>query len=266
MVINRLGVQFLTGLRGNVGFVRDTADHAFVWTDEVTNTPNTSGTFGAFTMQPRTGQSATRFTRQLLRQAPESIENLIRNKVASIHARGVQRAALFGSGTGNEPRGIANTPGVNTVPAPGLGANGGAPTYDFMVDHETEIFVDDADVDGMGYVTSARVRGRLKKTQQFASTNGLAVWSGGVQGEVNGYAAYATNDVRTDRTKGSGVNLHEVYFGAWPKLMIGEWGVTEITVDELTEAPTRVKVMGYQLIDVGIETPSSFCYSAEAAP
>jgi HK97 family phage major capsid protein len=260
MLLTRLGAQFLDGLRDDLSFVTQTGAASFVWGTEIVNTALTSLTLGNRNMSPKVGQSATTFSRQFLRQSSVGVENMVRSDLLNVHARGIQRAALHGTGTGNEPRGVANQAGVAIVP---FGTNGALPTYDFMVDLETEVAADNADEGTLAYVTTPRGRGRLKKIPALANTANIPVWTGGRDGEMNGYGAYTTSDVRGDLTKGSGTNLNAIFFGAWDQLVIGEWGAAEIMADPYTSGPTIIKVTGYQLIDTQVRYPEAFSVSVD---
>lgn len=264
MVLNGLGAQFVGGLQGDFALTAQTGAGSFTWGAETANASLSSLTIAQRLGQPKVGQSATTFSRQMLRQSVESIEGIVRNDLLAIHARGVETAAYNGSGTSNQPRGIINVVGVNTV---ALGTNGAVPTYAMAVDMETEVAVDNADLGALGYVTTPRVRGTLKKTQQFSGTNGMPVWTGGFEGELNGYKAYATNLMPQTLTKGTSVgSCHAAIFGDWSSLYVLEWGAAEIMVDPLTSGPALVKVMSYQLIDIVTRFPESFTVVTDITP
>ena len=57
-----------------------------------------------------------------------------------------------------------------------------------------------ADGGSLGYLTNSKVRGRLKRTQQFTGTNGAPVWQGS---ELNGTRAIVSNQVPSNLTKGT---------------------------------------------------------------
>ncbi len=264
MVLGRTAAQFVNGLQGDFALTVQSASGSFTWGSETANAALSSLVLAQRVGSPKVGQSATTFTRQLMRQSTEAIEPLVRRDILAIHARGVETAAYNGSGAANNPRGVLNTVGVNLV---ALGANGAAPTYNMAVDMETEVAADNADADGMAYITTTRTRGTLRKTQVFAGTNGAPVWTGGRDGEVLGYPAYATNLMPSNLVKGSsGAVCHSALFGDFSSLYVLEWGASEIMVDPLTSGPAIIKVMSYQLVDILVRYPESFSVVLDILP
>lgn len=264
MVLGRTQAQFVSGLQGDFALTVQTAAGSFAWGAETANAALSSLVLAQRVGSPKVGQSATSFTRQLMRQSVEAIEPIVRRDLLAIHARGVETAGYNGSGATNNPRGILNTVGVNLV---ALGANGAAPTYDMAVDMETEIASDNADADGMAFITTPRVRGKLRKTEVFTGTNGAPVWTGGRDGELIGYPAFATTLMPGNLTKGTSNGIcHSAIFGDFSSLYMLEWGAAEIMVDPLTSGPAIIKVMSYQLIDVLVRYPESFSICVDILP
>lgn len=264
MVLGRTRAQFVSGLQGDFALTVQTGSGSFAWGSETANASLSSLTLAQRVGSPKVGQSATTFTRQLMRQSVEATEPLVRGDILKIHARGVETAGYNGSGAANNPRGILNTVGVNLV---ALGTNGAAPTYAMAVDMETEVASDNADADGMAFITTPRVRGTLRKTQEFSGTNGVPVWTGGQDGQLIGYPGYATNLMPSNLTKGSSNGIcHSAVFGDFSSLYMLEWGAAELMVDPLTSGPAIIKVMSYQLIDVLVRYPESFTVCVDILP
>lgn len=264
MVLGRTQAQFVNGLQGDFALTVQTGSGSFTFGAETANAALSSLTLAQRTGSPKVAQSATTFTRQFMRQSAEAVEPLVRRDILAIHGRGVETAAYSGSGAANNPRGVLNTVGVNLV---ALGTNGAAPTYNMAVDMETEVAADNADVDAMAFITTPRVRGTLRKTQQFSGTNGVPVWTGGRDGDLIGYPAYATNLMPSNLTKGSSNGIcHAALFGDFSSLYVLEWGAAELMVDPLTSGPAIIKVMSYQLIDILVRYPESFTVVLDILP
>lgn len=264
MVLGRTQAQFVNGLQGDFALTVQTGSGSFAWGAETANAALSSLTIAQRLGQPKVGQSATSFTRQFMRQSAEAVEPLTRRDILAIHGRGVETAAYNGSGAANNPRGVINTVGVNTV---AIGTNGGVPTYNMAVDMETEVAADNADADAMAYITTTRVRGTLRKTQEFSGTNGAPVWTGGRDGVVLGYPAYATNLMPSNLTKGTSVGTcHAAVFGDWSSLYVLEWGAAELMVDPITNGPAIIRVLSYQLIDILVRYPESFTVVTDITP
>lgn len=265
LVTARMGAQMIGGLNGDVGFVEQTAAGTATWGAETANASLSSLTLGLRTMAPKILQSATTYSRQLLRQSVIDVENLVRNDLLTIHALELDRAALVGTGLTNQPRGITNTSGVDSTVVGG--ATGAQPTYENVVALQRQVAAANGFDGRLGYVMSPRVAARLALTQQFASTNGVPVWAGPLtDGIVAGLPAVSSNQIPQNIVKSTSNDTGPVIFGDWSALMIGEWGAAEILVDPLTSGPAVIKVMSIQMVDVLLRYPAKFAVMPDARP
>jgi len=266
MVLDRLGVTWLRDLNGNVAIPSATGSASSYWVAENGATPESQPTFGQVSLTPKTVGAFTDYSRRLLLQSSLDIEAFVRADLADILAQAIQFAAITGTGASNEPLGLLNTSGIGSVAG---GTNGGAPTYDHMVDLESAVAIANADVGTMAYLTNAKVRGKLRKTQEFASTNGKAVWTSGSErgvGEVLGYDAVVTNAVPSNLTKGTASGIcSAIAYGNWADLMIGMWGGLDIMLDPYTGATSGTKrVIALQDVDVAVRRVASFAAMKDA--
>ena len=263
----QLGATYLSGLDGPVTFPKQTGAGTFSWMGENPGAPVSLSelALGTVSLSAKTGMSSTKFSRQLLRQAQVvDVENLVRNDLAQIHALGIDAAGINGPGTANQPLGILNTSNVGVV---ALGTAGAIPTFNDMVALEVKAEKSNAVTGPMGYLTTPGIKGTLKTTQVFASTNGVPVWLGGEEGEVNGYRAYSTNQVPSNLTKGASTACHAVLFGEWRAEMIGEWGAMEVLLDPFTLAGYgMIAVTSFQMVDVALRHAESLNAIKDALP
>lgn len=263
----QLGATYLSGLDGPVTFPKQTGAGTFSWMGENPGAAVTvsEATLGTISLSAKTGMSATKFSRQLLRQAVVDVENLVRSDLATIHALGIDQAAINGSGVSNQPTGILTNTSIGVV---ALGTNGGTPTFTDTVKLESTVETANANTGPMGYLATPGIKGTLKTTQVFASTNGVPVWLGGEEGEVNGYRAYSSNQVPKNLTKGTSTTVcHAILFGAFQNVMIGEWGAMEVLIDPYTLAGYgMIAVTSFQMLDVALRYPESFAAIKDALP
>lgn len=267
MMVRRMGATILSGLRDSVALPRQTATSTFAWVAETpgSDVSDSDSTFDQVTLTPKTAQVSTGYSRQLLRQSSIDIENFVRNDLARVNAVGLDNAAINGTGASNQPTGIRNQTDVATV---AIGTNGGAPTWVHIVQMETEVAQDNADVGALGYLTNAKVRGKLKQTEK-ASNTAQFVWSDTSildgMGEMNGYKAGVSNAIPSNLTKGAGSSLSNVTYGNWNDLLIGEWGVMELITD-----PYRLKKQGvievtsFLMADIAVRHGESFSIIEDA--
>jgi HK97 family phage major capsid protein len=260
MVLDRLGVTWLRDLNGNIAIPSQTGAATSYWVAENGAPTESQQTVGQMTLSPKTVGAFTDYSRRLLLQSSLDVEAFVRADLAAILALAIQLAAINGSGASNEPTGLLNMSGIGSVAG---GTNGAVPTYDHMVDLESAVAIANGDVGTMAYLTNAKVRGKLRKTQEFASTNGKAVWTSGRErgiGEVLGYDAVVTNAVPSTLTKGTAVGIcSAIAYGNWADLVIGMWGGLDIMLDPYSLSTTGAKrVVALQDCDVNARQVASF--------
>lgn len=262
-----LGALQLPDLVGDVAIPSKTAGAAAYWVAEGGGITEGSITFGQVPLTPKTVGSMVDYTRKLLKQSSPAIEGIVRADLAAGLGVELDRVSVNGSGANNEPTGILYTNGIGSVAG---GANGAAPTYDHMVDLESSVADVNAALGALAYLTNTKVRGKLRKTQEFASTNGKPVW-GPMPGEdgfglVNGYRAAASNNVPSNLNKGTSVGVcSAVVFGNWADLMIGMWGGLDVLVDPYTlSASGGVRVVALLDVDVAVRRAVSFAAMKDA--
>lgn len=267
MLVRRMGAQVLGGLKGDLSFPAQATGSAFSWVAETpgSDLADSDATFGQVTMAPKTGQSTTGYSKQLLAQSSLDVEMFVRNDLTLAAAIGIDLAAIAGTGASNQPTGILNTAGIGDVAG---GTNGLAPTWDHIVDIETEVAIDNADIGTLGYLTNAKVRGKLKKTFVDAGS-GERVWGKGMEagfGELNGYRAGVTNQVPSDLDKGTSTGVcSAIIFGNWADLLIGEWGAMEILVDPYSKKKQGlIEVTSFCMADIAVRHAESFAAMQDA--
>lgn len=266
-MVTRMGATVISGLVGNVEIPRQTGASTTYWLAEKGDPTESNATFDKVSLKPKTIGALSSVSRNLLLQSSMNVEAFVRNELAVSLALGIDLAALCGTGTNNQPTGIANMSGICTVEG---GTNGGSLTFDKLIDMETQVATANADVTNMYYLCNAATIGFLKKIK---NTSGDYIWKpiteavrNGFPGEVNGYAVGRSNQVRSGLEKGTSNNCHEIYFGNWADLLIGEWGFLEIDVNRYGDAwkSGGVEIRALQTIDIAVRHPKSFCLFSDA--
>ena len=259
MLVTAMGARMLTGLQGNIAIPRQTGGATAYWVAENNAPTESQPTVDQVTMAPKTVGAYTDISRRLTLQSSIDVEAFVRTDLATVLALAIDLAAISGTGASNMPRGILATPGIGSVAG---GPNGAAPTWQNMVDLETAVAVANADIGTLGYLTNAKVRGKLKTTSKVSGQNGF-IWE---DGEVNGYKAGVTNQVPSNLTKGTAVGIASaILFGNWSDLMIGQWGTLDLLVDPYTGSTAgTVRVVALQDVDVAVRTAVSFAAMQDA--
>ncbi len=265
MVVMAAGATMLTGLVDNLQFPRQTGANTLTWVGEnpSSGNANTKAALDIVTMNPKTAQIDTAFSRRLLAQNSFDVEQFVRNDLALVGAIGLDSVALNGSGSSNQPLGILNTSGVGSV---AMGTNGGLPTWAKMVAFLSAIQAANADVGDFSWVFTPEVVGDLLT---ITKASNYPVFLMDDNNKVINFASQTTNQLPKNLTKGStSGTCHAAILGVWPQLLIGEWGgALDILVDPYTSATQNmINVHAFMMVDVACRHPASFCASLDITP
>ena len=237
-----LGVTSLTGLSGNVAIPRQTGAATAYWVAESGSPTESNQTVDQVNMSPKTVGAFTDYSRRLMLQSSIDVEQMIRQDLATVLALEIDRVGLYGLGNSNQPLGIKLTTGINTKD---FAAN--TPTYAEVVEMESLIAADNADIGAMAYLMNATMRGALK-TKDKGTDTGAYVFEPG--GTVNGYNAVVSNQVASN----------DVFFAVWSQLIMGMWSGLDLTVDPYTHSTSgTVRVVALQDVDFAVRHPEGFC-------
>lgn len=260
LMVRALGARFVTGLQGNVDYPTITRGSAPTEKAENAAADEYSFTTGSKSLTPNRLPVTADLSLQWIIQSSVDAEMETRNLLAFEIASRMDAMAINGSGASNQPTGILNTSGIGAV---AIGTNGGAPTRDHIINLETEIATDNADVASLNYLTTPGVRGKLKQTATDAGS-GLFVW-GETAAAMNGYGASVSTNVPSTLTKGTGTNLHAILFGNFADMIVGQWGGFDIVIDAATKATTGLRVITINTFyDVLVRHAESFAAVTDA--
>ena len=237
-----LGVTILSGLTGPVGIPKQTGASQVYWKGEGVAVAETEPSVGQVTMTLKEMSAWTRFSRSLMLQSSIDVESFVRNDLVTVMALEQARVALYGLGSASQPEGLKLTTGINTKD---FAAN--QPTYAELVDMETQVAADDADIGTMGYVTNATIYGGFKTTEKAANTAQFVLEPGGT---VNSYGVTRSNQVESG----------DVFFGVWSQLVLGLFGAVDLQVNPYSEDKEgNIRVVAHQAIDYAVRHPQAFC-------
>lgn len=242
----------MAGLVGNVDIPKQTSANQAYWVGEGGAPTAGSPGLDQISFTPKTVGAYTDITRRLLKQATPDAESIVRDDILKVMALEIDRVAIYGTGGEFQPKGVKNYTGINAVTFGSNGGGAGAPSFKELVQMETEIALDNADVDNMSYAFNAAIRGYAKTTLKFPSVNGSqAIWEPG--NTVNGYETDVSNQIASG----------DVFFGNWLDLVIAMWGGLELTVDPYSLSTSGgLRLIALQDIDINLRRVESFCYGA----
>jgi HK97 family phage major capsid protein/HK97 family phage prohead protease len=261
MMVQQLGARMLTGLVGPVTIPTQATAGQSYWVGEGEDVTESNMTFGQISLALKTVGAIQRYTRELMMQSDLSVENLIREDISQILALSLDRAALAGTGTSNQPRGILNTSGIGSV---ALGTNGGQPTWAAIVNVTKAIKKANAMLGEIQWLGNADVESKLMTTPKQASgVEGNFILSDPGNGDLRlrGYRFYSSEQVPSNLTKGTGTGLSALIAGVWSQLIIGQWGVPEIQANIYSDqvwGSGAVSIRGLMSADIVLRHRPSF--------
>ena len=244
-VLDQAGATILTGLQGNIAIPRQSGAATAYWVAEGGAPTESQQAIQQVSMVPRTCGAFTDISRKLLIQSSIDVEQMVRNDIAKVIALEIDRAALYGTGSSNEPLGLHNTSGIGTE---SITANN--PTFAQVVNMESDVAAANALMGNLAYITGATIRGAMK-VKAKDSGSGLFLWDG--NNTVNGYNAYMSNQVEAG----------DLWFGNWSDCIIGYWSSLDLLVDPYTHSTSgTIRITALQDVDVAFRHAASFSLGA----
>ena len=270
-IMRQMGMTSLTGLVGNVDIPKQIAGvtdgTSVYWVPEDADVGQIDAQFGLVKFRPKNAGSYMYVTRSMLLQSSIGMDNFTRRELAIALALGMDRAAIEGTGTNDEPLGIINTPGVNPII---FGPNGDVATHPRLVSFETKIAQANADERTMGWAMNPKMRGELKSREKFPGTTGQTLWQearlGTNRGYVNGYRVGVSNQVPGNLVKGTGTGLSALIFGDFSRLVCAEWGTYELAADpyhKFLAGGVRVRII--HTCDIQVTQEKAFSVATDVA-
>jgi HK97 family phage major capsid protein/HK97 family phage prohead protease len=237
----------MSGLVGTMDIPKKTDRAKAYWLGEGQDAQETGMDFGQITITPKTVAAYIDITRKLLNQSSPDAEMLVRNDLRDAVGEAIDIAAIYGTGTQYQPRGLKNYNGMNAVDF----AAQQAPTFANLVAMETEIAADNADVNSMAYLMHSRLRGYMKTTPKFGSGTETTIWEPG--NTVNGYRAEVTNQLNAD----------DMFFGNFADFLIAMWGGLDMIVDTASLSKSGgTRIVVFQDVDFALRRLESICYGS----
>ncbi|WHZ30066.1 MAG: hypothetical protein OJF51_004868 [Nitrospira sp.] len=275
MVTVRAGATLMQGLTGSpVTIPKQLTSSSLYWIGQNANITQSDPTFGQVQMTPKTLAARAQYSNLLGILSNPQMEQIIRNDFMQIAALELDRVALRGSGSSNQPLGVANAAGVSNY---AIGTNGGA----LQIDHLYDLIgaLDDADIplDSLAVITHPKALRKLKKSRvaQFSGDTGGSyilppLLTDEALSKAIGLQCLSTTQLPVNLTKGSSSDCTEVYCGNWADLLIGQWGSVEILATNIggnAWAQNAIEVRLIMNVDVQVRHAQSFvlCNDARTA-
>lgn len=245
------GAQTLPMETAQVTLARVEGDPTAYWRGEHAAITESDMAFGAINLKARTLAAMVRVSVELLEDAL-NLSQVVENALSQALALELDRAALFGSGTGDEPLGLRNWTGVNVVD---LGANGAAPTFADFSKAVQKIWERNGPDAGLAVIMAPRTAGDLDR---LTDSTGQPLRP---PASFEALRKLVTNQVPVNLTKGTATNASVAFVGAFSELLIG--ARTNLTIEASRQAgdafgKLQVLVRAYLRADVAVMRPEWF--------
>jgi HK97 family phage major capsid protein/HK97 family phage prohead protease len=241
LALAQAGVTMLTGLQGNISIPRQTSAATAYWVGENVAPSESQQAIDQVNMTPKSIAAYVDYSRRLLLQSSIDVEGMIRADLARVIALELDRAAIYGTGSSNQPLGLVNTTGIGTQTITTYG------TWAEYIGMETDVASANADAGSLRYIINAAARGALKSTEK-ASNTGMFVYE---DNEINGYPVIVSNQLANN----------DALFGDFSMMIMAMWSGLEVMVDPYAGATAgTVRVIAHQDVDFAVKQPSAFCY------
>jgi HK97 family phage major capsid protein len=180
------------------------------WRNENAAFADTTPAFDRVDFAPKSYGFIVKTSEELYQDMVPGGGAILENEFTAAAALELDRAALRGSGTPPEPKGVRFQTGVTLQ---SLGANGATPTYPNLQTAATTLRT--ANREPNGIITAPRTD---------ATYGGLTDTTGQplqAPRTVSDLPVYTTNQIPVNLTQGSSSDTSETYVGYWPDLLIG---------------------------------------------
>jgi HK97 family phage major capsid protein/HK97 family phage prohead protease len=242
MAMMQAGVTMLSGLQGNIAIPRQSSAATAYWVGENASPTESQQAIDQVNMTPKTVGAYVDYSRRLLLQASVDVEAMVRNDLARVIALELDRAAIYGTGSTNQPLGLVNTTGIGSQTITTYG------TFAEYIGMETKVAVANADAGAMRYIINANARGALKGTEKSATSTAQFVYA---DDEINGYSVIVSNQLGTN----------DCLFGDFSQFIVGMWSGLDLTVDPYAGSTAgTVRIIALQDVDFAVKQPGAFVF------
>lgn len=257
--VTTLGITVMSGLRGNPKMVRETGDVAFAWETENSDVNETTPTLDSIDLSPKRVGGYVDVSVQFLKQNIFIVEPWLRGNLERRYELTVDDAVLDGSGSSNEPTGIFNYSGVNTLSL-GSGASTNNMTYPALLSMIRDVKAAKSRQGSSGWITNSYGAFSLYTTPKQGS---------GVEGNfilnpdsptLIGRKFVISENVSSSFSEASETDLVGIiYSDNWGSAILGTWGGLDILFDPYTQAlGGKIRFVCNAYMDVEIEHAAEF--------
>lgn len=216
LVARRLGVRVLTGLSGDLSIPKYGSGLETGWVAEGGAVPDHEMAFDSVTLGPKHVGGKTEMSRQLIQQSSPSIEQLVRDDLAFLIAKQIDRAIIAGTGASNEPLGVLNFTGAQT---------GTLATLNWKAVLDMVQQLEDEEIFGGTWLTTGTAKTVLASTLKESGLPGYLLEGG----RMADRALSVTRSLEGDS------NGQPIILGDFSQILLGIWSELDVLVNPFAE-------------------------------
>lgn len=251
------GARTLVLDAGRASIARIASDPVPAWRGENEAVTESDPTFGVVNFTPRSLAVLVRVSEEVLADSVNIAEALQSALLGSLSVE-LDRACLFGTGASNQPAGLFNTPGINTV---SMGINGATPAnFDNLLDAMYEIEANNGGpaTAAIYHPRTARTYRKLKDGQSQPMRMPEALQS---------MRFLPTTSVPINQTQGSISTASSILVGDYSQAILAlRQSLVIRRLDQAFAGNMQVGFLAYLRADVGFAQPKSFTRVIGVAP
>jgi HK97 family phage major capsid protein len=253
IIVGQLGATVLDGLVGDVDIPKQTGSSTGQWVGEDGSLTETDAGFADVNLTPKTVGAVTSYSRRTLINALPSIENIVRNDLASVVANAIDYAGMMGDGSSNTPTGVRYQPNVNDLSL-------STPTWAQVLAFPATIQSGNADIGSLGWATTPEAVAKLRATpKQSGQPYGF------IMDDPNNLVGYPVATTSSLNDGGSPAQS-TVLFGAWSQLLVGYWSGLDVLANPFEGTAYmkgRVLLRVMRDCDVQVRHPQAFAFAED---
>lgn len=246
--VEGMGATVLRGLTGFLELPNLAASGSAGWVAENGNATRTAATFDKVSMAPQTVAGEYRLSRRLMLQSNAAIEDILRRDLGFLLAQGLDLAAINGSGTAPEPRGVLNTVGVTKV------------TTETAFSDTTANLIAELELDDVtgtsAFLTNPLV---MKGVRKMKDGDGHVMPAAELF--HNGRVEVST---QVPDNIGAGEDKSALIYGQWGELYLGYWSAVDILINPYhpdVASNGGALLHAFLDADVAVRHPEAFAYA-----
>lgn len=246
-ILPTVGATMFRDAVGNLEFPRSTAGYSGTWDAETDTISNADATFAAnLTLSPKRVGAGTAVSKQLLAQSSVDFEGWVRGELLYAIATAVDRAAITGTGSNDQPTGLLNASGTGSYTWVT-----GTSAWENVIAQWKVLRAANCPMRSVNWLSDENVRADWSGTPKVSGASAFIIEQAGsaMQSSVYGFPFYDHTDVTTNK----------VILGDFSALMVAMWGGIELIVDPYSKKTSgQVELYAQTFADVGVRQPACF--------